>query len=878
MQPAPPSTGLRRFQWLDDVPDSPGRSLRVLVLADDRHPARVVTDHVRGIVMHSRHWCRVANPIHDPAPIAGGWPDFDVILIHYSLYVLGSYFLPDAWADFMRRHPAVKVQVIQDEYRDINRMKARMRDLGVRLVFSSLDPANAERVYGDGGPEGASFVSCIPGYVHDHFDHVPARPFAERPFDVVYRGRDLSPALGRMAAEKSAIAMQVADAAREHGLAVDIATNESSRVYGDDWMAFLSSGRATLGCEGGASVFDFDGSVAAAVDRHRAKNPGAGTEDTWKSAVRRCEGNIVHRTPTPRILEAVAARTALVLYPGSYRGIIRPGEHYIELQRDASNMGDVVRALRDHRSLEAMADRAWRVVMTEPRLRKRHYVSKLDSAIDLAVRSGGAAPAARSPRIEVAPASAHGARRRLLVAYSNASTFTMTTSEYVEAFARELPWEVHYLHVTHGAMPCIDLSRYDGVLLSYCARLCFPGYVSPAFLSLLDRFEGVRAVCIQDEYDHVERERRGLDRVRPHVVFTCVPPDQRERVYPSERYPGTDFVHVLTGYVPASLAAGFRPVPLRERPIVIGYRGRDIGPRYGRLGRMKFGIGEVFRDAARERRVPADIAMDEASRIYGNAWYEWLGRCRCVLGNESGSNVFDFDGSIAEACSRAGWDTVPADVQARIDELDRTFRMGQISPRVFEAAATRTALVLYEGRYSDAIRPHEHYVPVRHDHSNLDEVFRAIDDLPALEAMAGRAHAHLIGSGRFSYGAFACTVEHALGRRMNFPPRGGVAPVDPPLTDSRCPALDERPTSAPRSFDSFQLRQLRAQYEQPAHAARAIVRAAIPRAGRRRLAAFRDGLARGIHWSWHLLPASWRRRVARPASAVRRHPALRWLG
>ena len=869
---------LKRFQWLDEVPDVPGRPLRVLLLADDRHVARVVTDHIRGIVMHSRHWCRIANPIHDPVPVAGGTPDFDVILIHYSLYVLGPYFLPDPWADYVRCHPAVKVQIIQDEYREINRMKARMHELGVRLVFSSLDPANAERVYGVGGPAGTSFVSCIPGYVHDHFDHLAPPPFADRPFDVVYRGRDLSPALGRMAADKSAIGKQVMAAARAHGLTVDIATDESSRVYGNEWMRFLSSGRATLGCEGGASIFDFDGSVASAVDAFRAAHPRAGTDETWKAVASRWEGNVVHRTITPRILESVAARTALVLYPGSYRGLIRPEEHYVELQRDGSNMGEVMRALEDHRSLEAMAERAWVAVMRNPRLRKRHYVSKLDSAITLAL-GAPEDPSGRAPPQVDRPSRSHGClpRRRLLVAYSSASTFTVTTSEYVESFARELPWEVHFLHVTHGAKPSIDLSRYDCVLLSYCARLCFPGYVSPDFLSLLDGFEGVRAVCIQDEYDHVEHERQGLDRIRPHVVFTCIPPDQRERVYPSSRYPGTDFIQVLTGYVPASLVAGTRPVGLRDRPIAIGYRGRDIGPRYGRLASMKFGIGAAFRDAAQARGLPADIAMDESSRIYGKAWYDWLGRCRCVLGTESGSNVFDFDGSIAEACSRAGGAALPAHLQARIDELDRTFDMGQISPRVFEAAATRTALVLYEGRYSDAIRPHEHYVPVKHDHSNLDEVFAAISDVPALEAMVDRAHLHLIESGRFSYSAFASVVEQALDRHMSFPPRGGVAPVDLPITDPGRPALEERPTSSPRGFDSFQLRHLRAQYERPAGMARFIARSMLRPQDRRRVRMLRDRLVDGIHWSWHLIPASMRRRVAAPASAIRRHPALRWL-
>lgn len=439
--------------------------------------------------------------------------------------------------------------------------------------------------------------------------------------------------------------------------------------------------------------------------------------------------------------------------------------------------------------------------------------------------------------------------RRLLIAYSNASTFTTTTLEYVKSFAAHSSAQVHYLHVTHDAIPVIDLGLYDAVLLSYCTRLCIPGYVSDRFLQLMDRYDGVRAIAIQDEYDAVELERRGLDRLKPDVVFTCIPPDQRESVYPSGRYPNTEFVQVLTGYVPSRFPPASSVRPLAQRGIHLGYRGRDIGARYGMLGRMKFGIGEAFRSEALARGVPSDIAMDEASRIYGDAWYEWLAGCRCVLGTESGSNVFDFDGSIAAAFADRHAADSQSRMQARIDELDRTFRMGQISARIFEATVMRSALVLYEGRYSDAIRPNEHYIPVAHDHSNMDEVFRAIADVEALEAMVERAHAHLIRSGRFSYEAFVEVVDSALARRMRRPRCGGRAPVVSPNLDPGRSPLEELPTASPRGFDSFQLRCLRRQLSAPVLAIRAIVQAS---AGNR--------VARLVERS---IPSSFRRRLRR---------------
>lgn len=415
------------------------------------------------------------------------------------------------------------------------------------------------------------------------------------------------------------------------------------------------------------------------------------------------------------------------------------------------------------------------------------------------------------------------ASSRILVAYSNASTFTTTTMEYVASFAQFCRAEVHYLHVTHDARPCVDLNCYDAVLLSYCARLCFPGYVSEHFLELLDEFGGVRAIAVQDEYDLVENERTALDRLRPHVVFTCVPSDQREAIYPQARYPQTEFVQVLTGYVPAKILSNQSVLPLSERPIVVGYRGRDIGQRYGELGRMKFEIGQVFKDLCDARGLACDIAMDEASRIYGERWYQWLGACRSVLGSESGSNIFDFDGTITSACQKTRGAVLPPDIQTRIRELDRRFSMGQISPRIFEAAATQTALVLYEGRYSDAIRPHEHYIPVARDHSNLDAVLNALLDVKGLELMVERTHAHLIRSGQFSYSTFVQQVELTLERHMKRRSGRGKISADP--ADAPCvgPAIEERPTLAPREYAVFEQRQIRAQYERLPAGAKALL-------------------------------------------------------
>lgn len=362
--------------------------------------------------------------------------------------------------------------------------------------------------------------------------------------------------------------------------------------------------------------------------------------------------------------------------------------------------------------------------------------------------------------------------RRALVAYSMSSTFVQTTLDYLAAFKRFSGFDVDYIHITHHAHVIPDFNSYDVIFHNYCARLCYHGYVSESYLEKAREFKGVKVLAVQDEYDHTDVLKAAIKDIGFNIVLTCVPQDRLEYVYPKAEFPDVEFITVFTGYVPEDFAVDLpAPTPLAERPIFIGYRGRDIGGRYGRLGFDKFEVGRRMKELCDERGIATDIAMDEASRIYGKAWLEFVGSCRAMLGSESGSNVFDFDGSIEarfKEMTEANGGVAPsyADFLPIVAERDNEIEMGQISPRVFECAMMRTPMVLFRGRYSDAILPDEHYITLEKDFSNLDEVLGRLEDIPALEAMTQRAFDHLVGSGRFTYRVYFKDVAVAIERHL----------------------------------------------------------------------------------------------------------------
>ena len=368
---------------------------------------------------------------------------------------------------------------------------------------------------------------------------------------------------------------------------------------------------------------------------------------------------------------------------------------------------------------------------------------------------------------------------RLLVAYSMTSTHVQTTLDYLQAVERYSGCDVSYLHVTHDARIEFEFAGFDIIFHNYCARLVFDGYVSQSYRTALRAFDGLRVLAVQDEYDATDTLKAAIKDLGFHIVLTCVPQEHIDDVYPRVEFPGVEFITVLTGYVPDQFARNAPPSPpLAERPIIVGYRGRDLGPVYGRLGREKFEVGERMRVICDRLGISNDIAMDEASRIYGPAWFQFIGSCRSMLGSESGSNVFDFDGSIrrrfVEMSAAGGRPPTHAEFAPVIEKIDGVINMGQISPRVFECAVMRTPMILLRGRYSGVLDADVHYIALKKDYSNLEAVIARLDDVPALAAMADRAYQHIVTSGQFGYRQFWAMLSHRFKSRIATLPRSSA--------------------------------------------------------------------------------------------------------
>ncbi|MFP6901925.1 MAG: hypothetical protein VCA36_13340, partial [Opitutales bacterium] len=333
--------------------------LDVLLLADESYPAAVVQEHVDALRDHSRHRVTVRSPRNTKT----GWSkllkkpqvllqteeggNFDAVVIHYSLCILYESYLPLYLREALHKFQGFKIQIIQDEYRSINRMMDEMLYLGIDGLFSSLATDNLEKVYRHPDIRRVVKVSALPGYVSKSWVEQDPPPMKEREKHLIYRGREIPFWLGNVAREKTTLSNEISKRIEGQELVTDLSSREEDRIYGNAWVDFMKSGKAVLGLEGGASIFDFDDSIESKVRAYQEKNPDAGYEEVHQLFLAPHEGNIVHRTITPRSFEAIAVRTAQVMFPGDYRGVLEPWRHYLPLQRDFSNLDEVCGFLQD---------------------------------------------------------------------------------------------------------------------------------------------------------------------------------------------------------------------------------------------------------------------------------------------------------------------------------------------------------------------------------------------------------------------------------------------------------------------------------------------------------------------------------------------------
>jgi hypothetical protein len=377
-----------------------------------------------------------------------------------------------------------------------------------------------------------------------------------------------------------------------------------------------------------------------------------------------------------------------------------------------------------------------------------------------------------------------GWRVLLLYLAERPSALRMTTHQHLRALERlPSPSQVLTYNAASGAPAWLRRLNFDAVVL-HTTFLCIRWYNRfPELRRSVEWLADIDAAKVafpQDDYERGHLLDDWLDELG--VTAVCTPlPGHASELYPRLSRTAA-FYHALTGYLDKPATARFAALAPAgpERALNIAYRARRLPYWIGSHGQLKHLIGEAVLDAAPKHGLACDISTRPQETILGQAWLDFMASARATIGAESGSSVLDGRGAIRrkiESLLDERPDLSFEEVAEQMPPGWDDYRFFALSPRHFEAVATKTAQILVEGQYSGVLEPERHYLPVRRDFSDLDEVLERARDRNLLAQVAEQAYEDIYERGDYGTDRLTRLLEEVLREHAGSGRGGGAAGV-----------------------------------------------------------------------------------------------------
>ncbi|MDQ3141510.1 MAG: hypothetical protein M3Q56_04605, partial [Bacteroidota bacterium] len=269
---------------------------------------------------------------------------------------------------------------------------------------------------------------------------------------------------------------------------------------------------------------------------------------------------------------------------------------------------------------------------------------------------------------------------------------------------------------------------------------------------------GYKIAIPQDEYINTKYVCDFILKHQIKSIFTCLFEEDFEKVYPRSKTGLEHYITVFPGYADDSQIDFWKnkTKPHNQRKVDIGYRARRTPFYLGELGTYKWRITDKFLQFSNVLKI--NISNKAKDVIVGDKWVEFLSDCRCVLGTESGASLHDPEGMIRlkvevflKNVPNASFEEVKLNC---FPQDDWNINLATLSPRHFEACILKNCQILFEGKYAGVLKAGIHYIEVKKDWTNLQEVINKVTDIKYCEQIADQAYKDLIDSKLYTYSGF----------------------------------------------------------------------------------------------------------------------------
>lgn len=358
-------------------------------------------------------------------------------------------------------------------------------------------------------------------------------------------------------------------------------------------------------------------------------------------------------------------------------------------------------------------------------------------------------------------------KKILILHYEVTKNDRNTIKEHMQCFEKYTDSFVVYLNMYEPQLEELFELEYDLIVFHY-TFLSQKWLGDEHFREVVDlnpnvrNLRGYKVALPQDEYVYSEVLCRFFKECQIDAIYTLCYPEDFDKVYPKEKTGVDTVVHTLAGYLDEDardkIANRFYK-PHKERSIDIGYRARKLPFWLGTQGTLKWKITEEFDKALEGTKLNYNISNDERDVFIGLDWYRFLADSRVILGSLGGASLHDPNGEVRLRVESYVAENPTASFEEVEREcfpgLDNNLKYHTSSPRHFEACITKTCQVLVEGNYFNKMQPGRHYIELKRDFSNIDEVIEKIKDKELCELIAENAYREIAMDSELTYRAFA---------------------------------------------------------------------------------------------------------------------------
>lgn len=359
----------------------------------------------------------------------------------------------------------------------------------------------------------------------------------------------------------------------------------------------------------------------------------------------------------------------------------------------------------------------------------------------------------------------------LIVYHSFDYPLRSTIKDHLYCFERYSGHRCFYLNLYNRTVPWY-LKSIDFDLVIFHTIFLSTRWNHERFQKLIQKSQplkglrAVKAVLPQDEFIHTDLVCDFINDFQIDWVYSVAPASEWPKIYHTVDFERVRFGYVLTGYLSDDTVQRIELLAreAEDRTIDIGYRAWKAEHWLGSHGFLKTIIADKFQELAPKRGLKIDISTRPQDTFLGDGWYRFLLQCKYTIGVEGGATILDRDGSIREKTVeyvRHHPDATFEEVESHcFPGMDGSLQLLAISPRHLEACVTKTCQILIEGDYNGILEAGKHYIELKRDFSNLDEVLELMEEDRMREEIIERAYRDIVETRRWTYKSFVDDIIH----------------------------------------------------------------------------------------------------------------------